>query len=84
MLHNPFTEAPKPTGSGTATMNKTTNTSACLPPRMITPTERINLLKQRMTSPTTTRQTIEINAPMMDPTVRKKPRYEHSLSRIVR
>lgn len=27
---------------------------------------------------------IEIAPPLMDPTVRKKPRYEHSLSRIVR
>lgn len=37
-----------------------------------------------MTNPPSTCKVIEIETPDYDPTIRKKPRYEHSLSRIIK
>lgn len=85
MLHNPFTEDPSPMDCGTAPTNPTPCTSASpLPSKMVRPEDRIKAIKLRMTKPPSTRKTIEIDAPQYDPTVRKKARYEHSLSRLIK
>lgn len=66
-------------------MKKTQCTSAdLLPSKLIRPEDRIETIKRRPNNPSVPKKTIEIDAPYDDPTIRKKPRYEHSLSRLIK
>lgn len=85
MLHNHFIEGQRSTGCGTAPTKQTPSTSVNpLPGNLIRPEDRIKAIKRRITTPTTTRQVVEIETPAYDPTIRKKTRYEHSLNCIVK
>lgn len=85
MHHNHFTEGLKATGSGSANTNMTPSTSAYQPNnKLVRPEDRIRQIKRRMKQPSLNRKAIKIDSPSSDPTVRKKTRYEHSLTRIVK
>lgn len=85
MLHNPFIEDPNLTDCGTAPTKTTQCTSASpLPSKMVRPEDCIKAIKRRMTNPVTNKKIIQIEVPSFDPTIRKKPRYEHSFSRLIK
>lgn len=73
MLRNHFTEGWSVTDFALAPTKKIPSTSAnLLPTNLVQPEDRIKSIKRRMTNP------IGIDASNYDPTVLKKPRYEHS------